>query len=87
MSSGVRAAGLNASFEARGTAGSSVTSSGAAVVFTGGEMNTGRCEFGLVARIKGDRGFEGSALGVTPGDGGMVVGVFRVDTEEPERVW
>jgi len=87
MSSGVRAAGLKASFEARGTAGSSVTIRGVAVVFTGGEMNTGRCEFGLVARIEGDRGFEGSALGVTPGDGGMVIGVFRVDTEETEWVW
>jgi len=84
MSSGVRAAGLNASFEARGTAGSSVTMSGAVMVFTGGDMNTGRCEFGLVARIEGDRGFEGSATGVTPGDVDTVIGVA---TEEAKWVW
>lgn len=76
MSSGVSAAGLNASRVARGTAGSSVTSRGAAAVLMGGlagEMNTGRWLLGFVARccmlealewvIMG-MGFSGSALGV-----------------------
>ena len=82
MSSGVRAAGLKAFLEAMGTAGSSVTIKGGAAVFTGGEMNTGRCESGLVARIEGDRGLGGaSALGVVPGDGGMVIEVEIEDAE------
>ena len=46
MSSGVRAAGLNAVLEAWATAGSSVTSRGVAAVLTGGEMKTGRLERG-----------------------------------------
>jgi len=83
MSSGVKAAGLNASFDASGTAGSSVTSKGVAVVFTGGEIKTGRCEFGFVGRILGDKGFRGSVEGVVPEEVAGP-GVLRVETEDEE---
>jgi len=84
MSSGVKAAGLKAFFEAIGTVGSSVTIKGAAAVFAGSEMNTGRCEFGLVGRIEGDNDGGASALGVVPGEGGMVI---EVEMEDAECVW
>jgi hypothetical protein len=53
ISSGVSAAGLNAAIEAAATAGSSVAICGGRLVFIiGGDMNTGWCEAGLVARMR-----------------------------------
>lgn len=95
MSSGVRAAGLNASLIAAGTAGSSVTRRGAAFVFTAGvgdDMNTGRFVSEFVGRIEGDKGLDCSALGVVVLGGELagnagVSGVLRVDMEDMEAWW
>lgn len=66
--------------------GLSVVICGGRLVFRGGEMNTGWFESGLVARMTGEIGLDGSLLGVRLGVVliAVVTGVLRVEIEEVE---
>jgi hypothetical protein len=77
ISSGVSAAEFNAAIDAAAMSGSSVTICGGRLEFIGGDMNTGWCEAGLVARMR-EIELDTSLLGVRLGV------VLMVEMEEVE---